>query len=159
MAKFSKAKVGDRVWSTSLGWGTVDEIIKPEEYDYPLGVKFDIDIHEWYTMSGGKYIESKLVELYWNEIKLPTEEEDQKPFNLVEFLKNNLKPIEFEVNTICYSLLYEARRKVWGIDQNYLIQKIGVYFENIDSKVIEELNEYKITPQQVKEAYKELGWL
>ena len=34
--------------------------------------------------------------LFWNEIKLPAEEEDKKPFDLVEFLKKNLVPKEFK---------------------------------------------------------------
>lgn len=157
MAKFSKAKVGDRIWSASLGWGTVDKI--DDDIEYPLHINFDIDMSGWYTSDGKRYINSQVVELYWDEVKMPTDKEDKKPLNLVEFLKDNLKPTEFRLGKTSYSLVFDLLRKEWVRDEcHQLYRPETVYFEYIGINVIEELDKNKITPQQLKEAFKKLEW-
>ena len=91
MTKFDNVKVGDKVWSTIFGWGEIVAINKDD--NFPLKVFFG-DYREEFDFEG-RYWEHSLVTLFWNEIKLPSNEEDKKPFNLVEYLRENLEPKEF----------------------------------------------------------------
>ena len=100
--------------------------------------------------------------LFWNEVKLPTVEEDKKPFDLVNFLRYNLEPKEFEQDTSNIELYFSHKTNRWNWGSNIMTQSIGVvYFKASDklSCVVDTLNDNKITIQQLKQGYKELGWL
>lgn len=78
--KFSNAKVGDKVYNILLGeWGTITNI-DPYEI-YGIDVEFS-ECRECYTFDGKIYKVDKNPILFWNEVKLPTAEEDRPPFNL-----------------------------------------------------------------------------
>lgn len=61
-------EVGDRVFSTSRGWGVVDRISNGEVY--PVVVKFDRDQLVTYT-GDGKQFQSALRTLFFEEIPIP----------------------------------------------------------------------------------------
>ena len=76
---FSNAKVGDKVWSITYGWG---EIIKGGCCtSYPLSVKF-INDYVRYTFSGKQY-QSQNQSLFWNEFEIP-ESAYKKPLPKLE---------------------------------------------------------------------------
>lgn len=155
---FENAKVGDRVWDFALGWGTIEET----DYDndpYVIAVRFDNAHFNTYMLDGKAY-EGSMPTLFWDEIKF---EVPEKPFDLVEFLKENLKIRDFKNKyNKCYiycNFDKEFNRFMyrWGIATDDIV--IGVpYFDKSD-KVIAELNNRKIEPEQLKKAFKELGWL
>jgi hypothetical protein len=61
---FETAKVGDRVFSHTFGWGTVDEII--EDSSYPIQVLFH-DNCDSFTIEGFYYKDKPIQCLFWNE--------------------------------------------------------------------------------------------
>lgn len=104
---------------------------------------------------------NKIVNILNVEIS-DTEEPTEKPFNLTEYLKENLKPKEFKCDDDNYSIYYDYLDKELSYRINNYIQDIGiVYLDNPSdlNDIISTLNSHSITPQQLKDAYKELGWL
>lgn len=89
MSKFDNAKVGDKVFSTVYGWGVII-LLSQLDQEFPIIVEFDTGKRKNYRDDGKNFFSEKYPNLYWNEVKLPTEEEDKKPFDLVEFLRENL---------------------------------------------------------------------
>ena len=70
---FTDAKVGDRVWSITNGWGVVKERRSPH-YQYPLNVEFEGGSCRLYTLWGRLHIEDQNPTLFWDEVKIGTPE-------------------------------------------------------------------------------------
>ena len=65
---FSKAKVGDKVWSFRWGFGIIEYVTYG---DFPIGVQFDNDKTKntaTYT-TNGKYRRDEAQDLFWDEVK------------------------------------------------------------------------------------------
>lgn len=160
MAKFSNAKVGDRVWYIIKGWGEVERVIKNIGIRVRFKVSETVEVSNVFTFEGKRYeLNDKYPMLFWNEIKLPTDEEDKKPFDLVEFLRDNLEPKEFEYKKENFYLYYSPYGKRWYSHITTYDDVLAVYFKRCTRELVDELDENKITPQQLKQGYKELGWL
>jgi hypothetical protein len=162
VAKFSNAKIGDRAWNIMHGWGTIVAI--KENEDYPICFKADIDSFCTFDLDGKRYITDKYPTLFWNEFHIPSDEEDKKPFNLVDFLRDNLEPREFRWDTNNIELHFSHRLNKWKWTCSGVYQSIGVvYFRDRDNDIfhyiVDTLNENKVTLTQLKKAYLELGWL
>lgn len=157
MARFDNAKIGDKVYCLMYGWGKIHNIDK--KYIYCIDVYFnDCDIS--FTIDGKRFKEDINHVLFWNEVKLPTEEEDKRPFNLAEFLINNLEPKEFENGKPNYYLRFtKSFDNSWSFEINCHTDMIGVCFKEGKRSIEIELTRNKITPKQLRDAYKELGWL
>lgn len=155
MAKFSNAKIGDGVWSSVYGKGDIVNI--ESKVDYPIDVKFDKEIRISYTLDGKKYKFDKYPTLFWNEFNIPTEEEDKPPFNLVEFLKENLEPKEFEYYKGNEYIIH--RDGELDCSSTAYAEIPTVYFKAVYDPVLDILNTNKVTIKQLKQSYKELGWL
>ncbi|MBM6876288.1 hypothetical protein [Fusobacterium mortiferum] len=76
MAKFDSAKVGDRVYDILRGWGTIVAIELNQEC--PIYFNADIDSFCTFTLDGKRSEIDKNPTLFWNEVDLPTEDEDVK---------------------------------------------------------------------------------
>jgi hypothetical protein len=67
---FEDAKVGDKVYSPTFGWG---EIVCTNGFEhYPLEVRFqnvDIDTH-YFTLEGYYYEDTPIQSLFWTEMKV-----------------------------------------------------------------------------------------
>lgn len=155
MAKFSNAKIGDGVWSSVYGKGEIVNI--ESKGDCPIIVEFDDGISDSYsyTLDGKKYKFDKYPTLFWNEFNIPTEEED-RPFNLVEFLKENLEPKEFEYDKWNEYIIH--RDGELDCSSTAYAEIPTVYFKAVYDSVLNILNTNKVTVKQLKQAYKELGW-
>lgn len=70
---FTDAKVGDRVWSLTEGWGTIIDRFSLYIY-YPVAVEFDNGAYRTYTLLGRLYISDHRPTLFWNEVKFDTPE-------------------------------------------------------------------------------------
>lgn len=81
---FEKAKVGDRVFSSVYGWGTIDDTNCNN--NYPIHVNFGSHYHDTYTFEG--YNDKKLPyrTLFWDEIKF---EIPEMPKRMVKVKKVN----------------------------------------------------------------------
>lgn len=163
MEKFRTAKVGDKVWCVKFGWGIINKIYDDEVY--AIKVEY-IDTkgmtqYDSFTFDG-KYYKSDINPiLFWNEIKLPTTEEDKKPFNLVEFLKDKTEPIQFTNGASNCYIYYGSLGERFYCDSTPMSDRIGTVYlrkEGIQD-IVKELNENKVTQQQLKDAYRELGWI
>lgn len=161
MAKFDNAKVGDRVFSIQYGLGIIDRFVTVNDHE-AFKVDFDNGDYEWYFKDGRVNVDDVNPTLFWNEVSIPTEEEDKKPFDLIEFLRENLKPKEFEQGKSNRYISYEYDLKEFEYYADYHSEDIGtVYIEELDDyyKTISELTINKVTPKQLKQAYKTLGWI
>lgn len=161
MAKFSGVKVGEQVWSTVFGYGKIHEILSKDK-TYPIGVDFG-NTKIYFTTDGYNCTMDKYPSLFWNEFHIPTNEEDKKPFDLVEYLKENLQPIEFNEDKFNYFLTYNVRSKELEFNASMICIDIHLTYFHLNSdelKSIEKvLNDNKVTIQQLKQAYKILNWL
>lgn len=119
----------------------------------------DIDSFCTFTLDGKRSEIDKNPTLFWNEVDLTTEEEDKKPFDLVEFLRENLEPREFVCGEYNYYYFFWAQDEKWSVCYDAINQDIKVYFDVPSEYFINMLNKNKITPKQLKNAYRELGWL
>lgn len=113
MAKFDNAKVGDKVFSTLYGWGKVFSVDKTDVH-FPLVIEFDKNIRMCYRSDGTTNVLNKFPNLFWNEVKLPNEEEDRR-FDLVEFLKDNIEPTEFVAGAENVTFVYNYTNNTWEI--------------------------------------------
>ena len=66
MTTFEDAKVGDRVWALSFGWGTVVDINKYRNL-YPIQVSFGLTTCT-YTTDGKSFIDHISQALFWDEV-------------------------------------------------------------------------------------------
>lgn len=168
MAKFDNVRVNNTVYHLLCGKGTVTKVHNLGCIKRYFSVKFktcenDFDF-DGYLINEKFEREEKIVTLYWNEIKLPAEEEDKKPFDLVEFLKKNLVPKEFKEDDDNIFLNYDYIEKRIDWDCNEIVEIMGtIYFEDVEFEklniLVNEMNDRGVTPEQLKEAYKKLGWL
>lgn len=83
----------------------------------------------------------------------------QEEFNLVKYLGENLSPTKFQNGNPNEYLGYDYNDEEWKIFKVLSKDIITVYFISICDTVLEKLTFENITPDQLKEAYKELGWL
>lgn len=66
---FSKARVGDRVWSIRFGWGTIRKI--DTNLNYPIRVHFDNGNGlDGYKYDGRFGTGDQIPDLYWDEVKI-----------------------------------------------------------------------------------------
>lgn len=160
MAKFSNAKIGDKVWNIILEeWGIIVEI--STEYKYSVEVKFSNGKIIGYTIDGKNHEDDKQPVLFWNEVHLPTAEEDKKPFDLVDFLKENLKPKKFVPYENNSMIIYDCFSRGWKYYVDKKHQALNqIYFEESEiSIVLKILNGNKIEFEELEKAFKQLGWL
>lgn len=93
----------------------------------------------------------------------------EKPFNLVDFLEQNVSSVGFVKGENNYFLSYCSNSKKLYLE--CFISNVAkfvsafnslpvVYLDSGDfNAVVDKLNEKKITPSQLKKAYKKLGWI
>ncbi|MCI4437059.1 MAG: hypothetical protein JHC33_09660 [Ignisphaera sp.] len=70
---FETAKVGDKVYSPTFGWGEISSI--REHSDYPINVHFrNYTVYKTFTIKGHFYADSAVQSLFWNyvHIEAPT---------------------------------------------------------------------------------------
>lgn len=163
MEKFRTAKVGDKVWCVKFGWGIINEICCDNIYGVSVEYIDKKGMTQYYsfTFDGKDYPSDINPILFWNEIKLPTKEEDKKPFNLVEFLKDKTAPVQFRNDASNCYIYYGSLGEKFYCDRTSASDRIGTVYLRQDGiqDIVKELNENKVTPQQLKDAYKELGWI
>ena len=64
---FSNAKVGNKVWGFSYGWGVITSI-NPSS-SYPIEVTYPQGYDETYTYEGKGYVKDTYPTLLWDEVK------------------------------------------------------------------------------------------
>ena len=160
MVKFYNVKKGDKVWSIRFGWGVVKEVNHDECYGLIVSFQHAVSyMHIRFTFDGCEAHNDIYPTLFWNEFHIPNNEEDKKSFDLVEFLKENLKPKEFKINEHNYVFYYNYSDKKLFSHVSCEIEFPTKYFYFIKDEDIDVLNEYNITPKQLKQAYQKLGWI
>lgn len=161
MAKFSNIKIGQEVWSVQYGRGIIDEFARTDEGHKMFKVKFDNGDFEWYFENGKVNIGDANPTLFWNEFKIPSDDEDKKPFNLVEFLQSTVSYVEHDTSANNYFISYDYMDSRFNYNYSSIQEYIGVvYLDSSDLEyVVSELNEHNVTPQQLRQAYQALGWL
>lgn len=80
---FETASVGDRVWSITLGWGVVKDVLHGVEEFYPVVIDFDSGGRETFTRGGLIYKDDIHQSLFWDEveIKAPTKPKPKPKLN------------------------------------------------------------------------------
>lgn len=79
-------------------------------------------------------------------------------------MKKNLVPKEFKEDDDNIFLNYDYIEKRIDWDCNEIVEIMGtIYFEDVEFEKLNilanEMNDRGVTPEQLKEAYKKLGWL
>jgi hypothetical protein len=109
MPDFSKAKIGDRVWSFRNGWGEIKEISLANT-DFPIGVKFKeaIDKYEIYFCKDGRYyVDDVYPELHWDEVKFvepPAPKQVDPKEIIITNLEDRIKGKDEEIKDLQYEL-------------------------------------------------------
>lgn len=157
---FRNAKVGDKVWDFVYGEGVIIEISDCEQY--PLTVTFKNDVCATFTYDGKMMVIGNQT-LFWDRFEFTP---PAKPFDLVDYLNKNLIKKEFKKGEDNFYLYYDHEHNVWEIANSIRFEEIKVYFDCIHiedriifNKVAKTLTDKQITPKQLKQAYKELGWI
>lgn len=70
---FTDAKVGDRVWSLTEGWGVIRNHYAPHTA-YPLAVEFENWAYRTYTLCGRYQVKDLNPTLFWDEVNFETPE-------------------------------------------------------------------------------------
>ena len=70
---FTDAKVGDRVWSLTEGWGVIRNHYAPHTA-YPLAVEFENWAYRTYMLCGPYQVKDLNPTLFWDEVKFETPE-------------------------------------------------------------------------------------
>jgi hypothetical protein len=98
LTTFEDAKVGDRVYSPTFGWGEITSINHTSIY--PIKVYFSwYNVPESFTIEGYYYADLPLQSLFWDEvyIEAPTKPVSVKVINGVEVPDITFKPAKGEV--------------------------------------------------------------
>ena len=158
---FRNAKIGDKVWDFVYGEGIVTGINECEQY--PLTVTFKDGVHEVLFSYDGKFNLNCNQSLFWDRFEFTP---PIKPFDLVDYLNKNLIKKEFKQGDDNFYLYYDHTYNVWDISKNIRFEEMKVYFDciHIEDKLIfnqvaKTLTDKKITPKQLKQAYKSLNWI
>lgn len=163
MNKFSNAHVGDKVWGFFNKHGVISATFGIRPNIWKIIVKFDNGNEVIYNTDGSRENdESKVVELFWNEIRIPSESEHERPFNLIEFLSDNLQVKKFIPRSDNVTIVYNYSSNAWEVGIHKYVYYETVYLqvsENILSYVLRTLTEKRITPKELRKAYKKLKWL
>ena len=151
---FRNAKIGDKVWDFVFGEGVITEISDCEQF--PLTVTFKDDVRSTFSYDG-KYILKCNQTLFWDRVEFTP---PAKPFDLVDYLNKNLITKEFKQGDGNFYLCYDHNYNMWRRSQSTIFEEMSVYFgEIMIDQVAKTLTDKKITPKQLKQAYKELGWI
>lgn len=76
---FSKARVGDKVWSVATGWGEISQI-KANNLRFPISVHFPaVKITKSFLTDGRRCGLDLFPELYFDEIRIDVPESSLKP--------------------------------------------------------------------------------
>lgn len=163
MAKFSNIKIGNRVWSIQYKWGVVTSYCA--NFIYSIEVLFDNGIQKTYTIEGKRNEEDTVPELFWNEIYIPTDKEDKRPFDLIDFLKDNFDRKFFVKGDKNYNIVYSHFYNEFYFhcsDEYENMTTVFIKSKNCNNSIkslVDKLNENKVTKEKLVEAYKELGWI
>lgn len=155
---FRKARIGDKVWDYTKGWGIIsNDCLIQNNRDFPVIVEFKNSTKESYSFDGKKHYEDLNPSLFWDEIKF---EVPEKPFNLKEFLKEHLEPKEFEYEKKNYYLVWGPSEEEFDCTYSSFYESITPYFERENMQiVVDMLNRKGITFEDLKQAFKELEWI
>jgi len=86
--------------------------------------------------------------------------EYEEPFNLVEFLKENIEPKKFEINKENYS--FTIHKDIINIKFESINETLGTFYFRVITSLYDVDNilfEKEVTASQLKTALKELRWL
>ena len=157
---FRNAKIGDKVWDFVYGEGVITEISECEHY--PLTVTFKDGSSATFSYEG-KYILDYNQTLFWDRFEFTP---PIKPFDLVDYLNKNLIKKEFKQGDDNSYLCYDHKYNVWETYDSARFEEFNVYFDciHIEDRIIlnqvaKALTDKKITPKQLKQAYKSLNWI
>lgn len=83
-------KLNDKLWSSTLGWGTVIEIIN--DFYTIHNIKIEIDSCFYYFDYTGCQKENKLPNLFWNELNITNSKEKHIEYKVIyKNIYNDLK--------------------------------------------------------------------
>lgn len=152
---FKNAQVGDRAFDILRGWGTIIAIKLNQEY--PIYFNADIDSFCTFTLDGKRDKIDKNPTLFWNEVKLPTQEEDKKPFDLESELKK-LEIVEFKDSESNFSLFwnYCCNDIVYFINRTVQIPSVLYFTEKSIKNFMNNIEDKKISKEQFFKAYKKV---
>lgn len=108
MPDFRLVKVGQRVWSSRKGWGTVDGWFSPQ---YRFLVVFDSEggkVHS-YTNDGKYSADDRYPELHWDEVKYEEPEPPKKREAWVDFFLDDGQVILQGANA--HAALYNSKEE------------------------------------------------
>lgn len=161
--KFENIEHGNVLYHVLYGESKVFEVLDDSFSIRNRAGDFWISKDGYPASSNPKDFEGPVV--FWNPIKLPSIEADTPPFNLVQLLKQNLDPKAFvpgQGNPYIYLRRAETGKAyLWRSRTSVFEEGLTVYFtdEQAVDFVVEHLNEYGVTKEELLKAYHTLGWL
>lgn len=161
--KFSNAKIGDKVYNILLGeWGIITSI-EPCEI-YGIRARFN-EYSDGYTFDGKSYTIDNNPTLFWNEVKLPTVEEDKPPFNLEQFIADSLEPTPYEMERYdeLFTIFYSDIDHDFHVQSSMAYIPRGLYFiaknDMVSDKILKVLRKNAVSYKQLDKVFRNLGWI
>lgn len=153
---FSVAKIGDRVYNYVRDeYGTV--VANYADRTFGLIVNFDDGSQGRFTHDGKDFLDTVNPILFWDKPQIIA---PSKPFDLKNFLKEQLVPIEFDSSRENYFFVYDNLCNTFTVNASQYDEYATVYFggDNV-YYVARVLREEQVTMKELVKAFKELGWL
>ena len=126
---FKDARVGDRVWSVSQGWGVIADINKSK---YPVVVEFkESGTRRVFTYEGRWVATDSYPTLFWDEVKIVP---PPKPVRIVKktaFI--NVYDVRDKPERLAY-VLHETRKGADACASDARIACVQVEFEHPESR-------------------------
>lgn len=155
---FNNVRREDRVWHFAKGWGIVVSVNK--HTSYPIIVEFKGKVRIAFLLDGKEHINDINPSLYWNELQLQNDEDE----DIMNFLKERLEPLGIYDFSEYYFITYIHTTKTWSHGSGFGAKEIGLlsFKKCPDSQIIDvcrELELRKISYNKFIEICKNLGWI
>lgn len=165
--KFKNAKIGDRVYDIIKGeWGEIIDIKSSAiEINSSILVGFKNSSNSWYTFDGKAHTRDNNPTLFWNEVKLPTIDEDKPPFDLEKFIVENLEPTPYEMERYdeLFTIFYSSVDHDFYIQSSMAYVPRALYFKSkngmAQDDILSTLRRNAVSWEQLDNVYNKLGWI
>ena len=136
---FKNAQIGDRVYDYVLDkWGVIIDVNSDVCDGCPIEVEFD-SVIRFYTYDGRHFGANTNPILFWDRVEIVA---PPRPFNLLQFLQDNLIQRKFIYGVENYYLIWNNRLNCVSYDYCLVSEEDKIYFAKITNSIIDTINDH-----------------